>query len=55
MDHELFLGRDAEMEYLLTVYSDGTRTLATRPLDGGSRVRWSPPITLAPEPAEVPC
>lgn len=49
-EYELFVGQDAEMAYLLTVWADGTRQLATRPVDGGTRARWSAPITLAPEP-----
>lgn len=50
-DHALYLGHDAEMEYLVRVYDDGTAELATRPVN--SRARWSVPVTLKPEPAEV--
>lgn len=44
LDHELFRGEDGSgHEYLLTVYRDGTRTLAVRPL--GERT-WSAPVLL---------
>lgn len=52
-DHELFLGHDSEMEYLVTKWDDGTLELATRPVN--TSARWSPPVTLQSEPVEVTC
>lgn len=50
-DHTLHVGQDAEMEYVVTVYDDGTVELAHRPVN--SAARWSPPIVMTPEPSEV--
>ena len=52
MDHEIFLGRDDELEYLARRYDDGTTTVSTRPIGGH---RWSPEVTLTAQPAEVTC
>ena len=48
----LYTGVDAMtgIEYLLTVYKDGTRTLARRP---DTWATWSAPITLTRQSAEV--
>lgn len=49
-----FTGRDGKVEYLLTVYEDGTRELATRSVGGSS---WGAPTYLDEIPvlAQVPC
>lgn len=49
-DHEMFLGQDDELEYLVRTYTDGAVTIATRPLGG---IRWSPEVALTVQPAEV--
>jgi hypothetical protein len=49
-DHTTYLGRDTEVEYLLTRWDDDTFELATRPI-GGSR--WSPPSALTEQSAAI--
>lgn len=50
MDHEIFIGSDDELEYLVRKYDDGAVTVTTRPLGGA---RWSPEVALTVTPAEV--
>ncbi len=48
-----FTGTDTNgVEYLLTIFDDGTHELAIREGDGRWG-RWGVPIALTPEPAEV--
>ncbi len=51
-DHELFQGDDGQgQQYLLTVFSDGYRTLARRAY---GEFTWGPPVALN-EVREVTC
>lgn len=52
MDHEIFLGQDDELEYLVRKYDDGALTVSTRPRGG---MRWSREVALTLAPAEVTC
>lgn len=47
-DPKLWTGYDpdTDTEYLLTVYDNGERELATRPGRENTQVRWSPQVTL---------
>ena len=49
MSTEILIGQDAEMQYLIHRFDDGTIELATRPrVDKHVQpsVRWSPPVAL---------
>ena len=50
MSHDLYVGTDGVNEFLLTVWEDGTRELATRPHPGAT---WSPPVVLTRQSNEV--
>lgn len=39
-----------DRSYLVRTWPDGTRELMIRPGRDNTCARWSPPITLAPEP-----
>lgn len=50
MNHSIYVGSDGEQEYLLFVWDDGTRQIATRPHPGAT---WGPPVELVRQSAEV--
>lgn len=45
-EFELWTGDDGETAYLVTRWASGAVEVATRPVDGGTRATWSPPVTL---------
>lgn len=47
---ELWTGDDGETAYLVTRHGDGTIEVATRPVEGGTRAVWSPPVSLGVAP-----
>lgn len=50
MSHDIYVGTDGEREYLLTIWDDGTREIATRPNPGST---WGPPVTLIRQTSEI--
>ncbi len=48
--HDIYVGTDGQQEYLLTVWDDGTREVATRP---HSCATWGPPVELTRQTSEV--
>lgn len=52
MDHQILTCSDADRDYLVRHYDDGTTTISTRPLGGHG---WSPEVELTAQPMEAPC
>lgn len=43
-DHTIHVGDDGVTAFLVTKYDDGTITVATRSVAGGTAERWSFPV-----------